>query len=132
MRQKDAAIPSGTGGEGAGEMAGVVFRRVLWCVVVGGWPAVAALRMGLDPGWGTWLTLAGAPAEAVCALLLRAGLSAARGRRSRARETERRLAELEQRMGGLGDTLAAAFRYSGMPRTGEPRRLRAVRSGDRR
>lgn len=116
-------------------MAGV-FRRVLWCVVVGGWPAVAALRIELHPGWGTWLTVGGAPVEAVCALLLRSGLALARrkhrGRRARDRETERRLAEVEQRLGGLSDTLSAAFRYSGTSRAGEPRRLHAVRPGERR
>jgi hypothetical protein len=53
-------------------------------------------------------------------------------RRARARETERRLDELEQRMGGLSDTLSAAFRYSETPRTGEPRRLHAVQPGEKR
>jgi hypothetical protein len=111
-------------------MVGAVFRRVLWCFVVGGWPAVAALRMGLDPRWGMWLTLAGAPAQAACALLLRwlhAG-ARRRGRQARDRETERRIAELESRTAGLGDALAAVVRYSEGWRP-ESRRLRSITGG---
>jgi hypothetical protein len=118
-------------------MVGVFFRRVLWCFVVGGWPAVAALRMGLDPGWGMWLTLAGAPAEAGCALLLRRLHTGAR--RRRARETERRLDELEARAEaaeGLGERVAdlaavitLAFGYAGVSAPAH-RRLRPIPSGD--
>ena len=106
-------------------------RRVLWCVVVGAWPAVAALRTEFHPAWGPWLTLGGAAAEPACALILRAGVAAARGRRARARETEHRLAELEQRMGGFSDALAAVVRYS-EGRRPEPRRLRSIAGGKRR
>lgn len=108
-------------------MAGV-FRRVLWCVVVGGWPAVAALRIELHPGWGTWLTVGGAPVEAACALILRAGIARVRCRRSRARETERRLAEIERLVSAMGDALAAAARHAGAPYPG-PRHLRSVAPG---
>ena len=118
-------------------MVGVVFRRALWCVVVGGWPAVAVLRVGLHGEWGTWLTVGGAPAEAACALLLRRLHAGAR--RRRASETERRLSELEtrsaaadelgERVADLTAMLTLAFGYAGV---GAPahRRLHARASPD--
>lgn len=109
-------------------MGMVAARRVLWCVVVGGWPAVAAVRTEFHPAWGPWLTLGGAAAEPACALILRAGLAATRGRLSRARETERRLAELERLVSAMGDALAAAARHAGAPYPG-PRHLRSVAPG---
>lgn len=120
-------------------MAGVVFRRVLWGVVILGWPAVAVLRLAFHPAWGCYLTLAGAPAEAGCALLLRAGRAAARARGALDRETDRRLGDLEARAAaadGLGErvadlsaVLALAFGYAGVS-VPASRRLRACAPGE--
>jgi len=83
-------------------------RRVLWCVVLLTWPAVAGVRAAWSPSWGALLSDAGAAVTvALGLLLLRRGTPVPR---LAERRTKRQIADLARRMStveaGLAETQA--------------------------
>lgn len=112
-------------------------RRALCCVVILGWPAVAAFRLTTHPRWEASLSIAGALVSAVCGAVLwawRHRETAARAREAEAmareavlRATEsvaRKVDDLDERMAGLSGAITQAFLFTEAPRP--ERRLRAV------